>query len=591
MNTGSGKKFNWVNGLILTAICFLCVVVVVKSFGTTVSAKFSEANSAVVSEVTFGGGSYSSSSSSSSSRDWLGRSTRPKTVVQKEVVREVVKHDRGSAAKLRRAERAAAEARAQLRAPQQEVATKPVTSEPIDQLEENDSSIKAKDYGVNPMTATRDDRLSTFAIDVDTASYTRVRNRLKSNATPYASEVRVEEFVNYFDYGYPNPKEGAFGVNLEAAPSPFSVEKNRYLVRVGVQGKRILDKDRKPTHLTFLVDVSGSMRAYNKLPMAKKSLETLVDNLKPSDTVSIVTYAGSTRLVLEATSARDAKKIKAAIQSLSTGGGTNMGTGMTLAYEQASKSHKPGHNSRVVVISDGDANIGNTSHSAIHKTIQGYIADGITMSAIGVGMGNYNDTMMEQLANKGNGNYYYIDSQREANKLFSEKLTSTLEVIAKDVKIQVEFNPDAVSHYRLIGYENRDIADRDFRNDAVDAGEIGAGHSVTALYEIVRVDDATDLLATVHIRHKDPEDERPIEYNYPLTRGNVYSDLADTSKSFQFATAVATFAELLRKSPYAKHVSYELVNEIAQGSAGKYEERHEFIGLVNQATALHKRGY
>ena len=585
ISTGSRKKFNWVNGLILLTICFLGAITVVKVFGTTTEAKFAEANNSVSSEVRFDG---------PSDYDYTARNTRsssrPQVVVQKKVIRESASsRDRSAdAARLRAAEQAAAKARAKLDAVQQELATRPVTEEPIEQRENN---VKARDYGVNPMTLTRQDPLSTFAIDVDTASYTRARSNLNSQALPYASEVRVEEFINYFDYEYPNPKEGAFGVNLEAAPSPFSTEKNRYLVRVGVQGKRVLDKDRKPTHLTFLVDVSGSMNAYNKLPMAKQALETLVDNLGASDTVSLVTYAGDTSVILASTSARNGRKIKQAIRSLSTRGGTDMGIGMQLAYEQASKSHEPGHNSRVVVISDGDANIGNTSHNAILQTIEGYIADGITMSTIGVGMGSYNDTMMEQLANKGNGNYYYIDSQTEANKLFSEKLTSTLEVIAKDVKIQVEFNPDAVSQYRLIGYENRDIADRDFRNDAVDAGEIGAGHSVTALYEIVRVDDATDLLATVRIRHKDPEDERPTEYSYPLTRGNVYSQLADASKSFQFATAVATFAELLRNSPYAKHVSYELVTEIARGSAGKWADRQEFVELVSKATALHKRGY
>jgi Ca-activated chloride channel family protein len=448
-----------------------------------------------------------------------------------------------------------------------------------------------EDHGINPMTDTGKDRFSTFSIDVDTGSYTIARRKLNEGHIPPMAAVRVEEFVNYFNYEYPNPDAGAFGVNLEAAPSPFSVEKDRYLVRIGVQGKHVSSRERKPVHLTFLVDTSGSMNTPDKLGLAKESLKVLTRNLKRGDTVSLATYAGSTRVVLPPTGVMQKRKIMRAIDDLASGGGTAMGSGMELAYKEAMKAHKPGHVNRVIVLSDGDANIGRTSYDQILGTIKSYVDEGITMSTIGFGMGNYKDTMMEQLANRGNGNYYYIDSIDEARKVFGEQIDGTLEVIAKDVKIQVEFNPDAVSQYRLIGYENRDIADRDFRNDAVDAGEIGAGHSVTALYEIVRVDDATDLLATVRIRHKDPEDERPTEYSYPLTRGNVYSQLADASKSFQFATAVATFAELLRNSPYAKHVSYELVTEIARGSAGKWADRQEFVELVSKATALHKRGY
>ena len=457
-----------------------------------------------------------------------------------------------------------------------------------DARELDNSVVKSKHHGVNPMTRTSEDPFSTFAIDVDTASYTMARNRLNAHAKPSPSAVRVEEFVNYFDYDYPNPKEGAFGVNLEAAPSPFSTEKDRYLVRVGVQGKRILDKQRKPSHLTFLVDVSGSMRSYDKLPMASKALQTLVENLGPKDTVSIVTYAGRTGVVLEPTSATKKDVINAAFANLRSGGGTNMGSGMTLAYEQAVKAHKPGHNSRVVVISDGDANIGNTSHQEILKTIEGYIADGITMTTLGFGSGGYNDHLMEQLANKGNGNYYFVDSQAEANKLFTENLTGALEVIAKDVKIQVEFNPEAISEYRLIGYENRDIADEDFRNDAVDAGEIGAGHSVTALYEVVLTDPSIDHLAKVRVRHKKPVTEEVTEYNYPLTRNEVKSSLSNASRSFKFAAAVAAFAELLRGSPYAKNVSYELVKEIAENAAGKRQERQEFVGLVEKAIRIHQ---
>ena len=443
------------------------------------------------------------------------------------------------------------------------------------------------DHGVNEMTETTKDRFSTFSIDVDTGSYTIARRKLTSGIKPPAASVRVEEFVNYFSYNYPEPDAGAFGVNLEAAPSPFSAEKDRFIVRVGVQGRHIPASKRKPVHLTFLVDVSGSMNRPDKLGLAKESLKVLTNNLKPGDTVALATYAGSTGVKLEPTSVEEKGRILSAIDGLTSGGGTAMNSGMEAAYKLAMNSHKTGHVNRVIVLSDGDANIGPSSHEEILKSIRSYVDEGVTMSTIGFGMGNYKDSLMEQLANKGNGNYYYIDTIKEARKVFGEQLDGTLEVIAKDVKLQVEFNPKAVSKYRLIGYENRDIADKDFRNDKVDAGEIGAGHSVTALYEVVMDPNFDGSLAYVRIRAKKPDGYKADEQIFMLTPSDVATKLADASKDFQFATAVAGFAEILRGSPYAKDLSFDLISEVASAAASSNQkDRQEFIALVRKAKML-----
>ena len=435
---------------------------------------------------------------------------------------------------------------------------------------------------VNPMTETSKDRFSTFAIDVDTGSYTLARRRLQSGGMPAAHTVRVEEFVNYFGYDYPNPDSGPFGVSLEAAPSPFDGE--RHLVRVGVQGKRMKATERKPVHLTFLVDVSGSMNRPDKLGLAKQALTVLTNNLKEGDTVALVTYAGATKVVLPPTGMNQKGRILESLDDLRSGGGTAMNSGMKLAYQQAMAAHKPGHVNRVLVLSDGDANIGPSSHEDILARIKGYVDEGVTMSTIGFGMGNYQDHLMEQLANGGNGNYYYIDSIQEARKVFGEQLDGTLEVIAKDVKIQVEFNPEAVSTYRLIGYENRDIADRDFRNDAVDAGEIGAGHTVTAFYEVEMNPKHQGTLAYVRVRHKEPEGHKASEQIFTLKPSEVRARVSDASRDFQFGAAVVAFAEILRGSPYAEGLSYQLVEEIARPAASaNQKDRQEFLELVQKA--------
>jgi Ca-activated chloride channel family protein len=339
-------------------------------------------------------------------------------------------------------------------------------------------------------------------------------------------------------------------------------------------------------HLTFLVDVSGSMNRPDKLGLAKQSLKMLTNQLRKGDSVALVTYAGSNRVVLPMTDASNTAMIWSAIDNLRSGGGTAMASGMKLAYQEALKGMRADHVNRVLVLSDGDANIGSRSHAEILQQIKAYVDEGVTMTTVGFGMGNYRDTLMEQLANKGNGNYYYIDSLKEARKVFSDQANGTLEVIAKDVKLQVEFNPKAISAYRLIGYENRDIADQDFRNDKVDAGEIGAGHSVTALYEI-KVDNL-DLqnLGFVRIRAKKPDGYKAAEQTFGLNGRHFKARLSQASKDFQFASAVAGFAELLRKSPYANKLSYDLIHEGAQGSLDGKSDRKEFLGLVKKAKTL-----
>ena len=445
-------------------------------------------------------------------------------------------------------------------------------------------------YGVNQMTDTAKDAKSTFAIDVDTGAYTITRRKLNYGQLPPHASVRVEEFVNYFRYDYPDPDSGPFGVFMEAAPSPFSAESeqgDRKIVRVGVQGKRITNSTRKPVHLTFLVDVSGSMSSPDKLGLAQKSLSILTNNLREGDSVAIATYAGRVAKILEPTGVENKGRILTAINSLQSGGSTAMNSGLELAYKLALKNHQRDHVNRVIVVSDGDANVGPSSHQQILKRIKHFVDEGVTLSTIGFGMGNYKDTLMEQLANNGNGNYYYIDSEKEAWKVFGEQLDGTLQVIAKDVKIQVEFDKKAVKSYRLIGYENRDIADKDFRDDKVDAGEIGAGHTVTALYEVVLNDTDQNKLATVRVRHKEPQGAKAKEQAFLLTRNDVRDSVREASKDFQFATAVAGFAEILRGSPYAKGLSFELIEEIARGGtmAGQ-EDRQEFLELVKKAKKL-----
>jgi Ca-activated chloride channel homolog len=452
------------------------------------------------------------------------------------------------------------------------------------EYEETPSGDDFKDYGVNEMTRTSDEAQSTFAIDVDTASYAISRRKIVEGSLPPASAVRVEEYLNYFRYSYAPPTDGSpFAVHLDAAPSPFAT--GNHLLRIGVQAKQVSVRDRKPAHLVFLVDVSGSMNRPDRLPLAKRSLRILVDNLNDGDTVALVTYAGSTRVVLEPTPIERKAEIMSAIEDLTASGSTAMGSGIELAYGLAARTLGPDSISRVIVLSDGDANVGRTSHQQILETIAGKVEEGVTLSTIGFGMGNYKDQLMEQLANKGNGNYYYIDTISQARRVFQEQLGGTLEVVAQDVKIQVEFDPEVVAAYRLIGYENRHIDNRDFRNDKVDAGEIGAGHSVTALYEVKLARDAGDL-ATVRIRAKKPRGTRAEETAYRFGADRVSRRFEDASVDLRFATAVMGAAEIFRRSEYAAEWSLDQVLAIARAASQQSAEREEFIALVERARPL-----
>ncbi|HTL37695.1 MAG TPA: von Willebrand factor type A domain-containing protein [Kofleriaceae bacterium] len=444
------------------------------------------------------------------------------------------------------------------------------------------------DWGKNPWTDASKDHLSTFAADVDTASYSIARRKLEEGTLPPAASVRVEEFVNYFKYSFAPPAANTpFSVAMEAAPSPLQA--GRTIVRVGVATKAKSTMERKPAHLVFLVDVSGSMSSEDKLGLAKQALAVLTHNLTENDTVSLVTYAGNTRVVLEPT--HDQKKILSAIDELESAGSTGMASGIDLAYRMAMKDMKPGTINRVIVLTDGDANVGPHTHEEMLKLISGRAKEGVTLSTIGFGMGNYKDELMEQLADKGNGNNFYIDSLDEAKKVFQEDLTANLEVVAKDVKLQVDFDPAMVSQYRLVGYENRDVKDDDFRNDKVDAGEIGAGHQVTALYEVqlsAKGAQAHAPLGSIRIRHKAPDGEKATEAAFPMVGGPAAS-FANSSADFRFAFAAAAFADVLRGGQDAEHWSLASIRDLAKNAAGDDANRKELVTLIDKAIAIKGR--
>ncbi len=442
-------------------------------------------------------------------------------------------------------------------------------------------------HAPNPFTLTREDRLSTFAVDVDTASYALFRRQVREGALPHPDSVRVEEWVNAFRYALPEPQPGTgdFHVDLEAAPSPFTPD--RYLVKVGLQGRRVPKSQRKPTHLVFLVDTSGSMSGKDRLELAKTAMKLAVAGLNEADTVTISTYAGDVRTVLEPTSASEREDIEDAIDSLSTGGGTSMGDGLELAYRHAARNAGPDRVSRVVVLTDGDTNLGrNQTADAMLASIRGAVEEGVTLSTIGFGMGNYRDDLMERLANRGNGNCFYIDSEREARRVFQEQLAGTLEVIAQDVKVQVDFEPDAVRGYRLVGYENRAVADQDFRDDKVDGGEVGAGHAVTALYEVELTGEGSRL-ATVRVRSKRPGGAEASEQRFPLERSMLRGTLDDASADLRFAAAVAGTADLLRGAPQAAEWSLATAEALAEEALEERAEREEFLTLLRRVRELH----
>ena len=431
-------------------------------------------------------------------------------------------------------------------------------------------------------------------MDVDTASYAVMRRYLRGDLLPPTDAVRVEEFVNAFDYNYKPPTDAAFAVHIEGAPSKFGEGKRLQLLRVGIQGRVIPDNDRKDAVLTFVIDVSGSMERENRLGLVKKALTLLLDQLRPGDAVGIVVYGTDARVVLPHTGIENREFILQVINKLRPDGSTNAEAGLRMGYKLALKNSKSDSINRVILCSDGVANVGQTGPDAILKEIRTYLKEGVTLTTVGFGMGNYNDILMERLANKGNGNYAYVDTLKEAKRVFVENLTGTLQVIAKDAKIQVEFNPKTVSRFRLLGYENRSLAHEDFRKDDVDAGEIGSGHSVTALYEVKLHENADGKLATVFIRHEAPDTQQVTEVNETISTNQLKQTFEEASPEFQLVAAVAEFAEILRDSFWAKEGSLTVVQQTIDGvlphlhskTPQDKQRKEELLNLVREARRL-----
>lgn len=463
----------------------------------------------------------------------------------------------------------------------------------IQQNDEEYNYIKENGY-----TAVSSAPLSTFSADVDTASYTNVRRMIDDGMDVPPDAVRIEEFINYFDYDYTDPSDGEpFAVHTELSDCPWNDETELLMVGINTKGFDAVLDERPAMNLVFLIDVSGSMYDDNKLPLVQKSFSMLTDNLTAADRVSIVTYAGSDEVVLEGADGNDRKKILRAINDLEAGGSTAGAAGINTAYDIAQKYFIDGGNNRVILATDGDLNVGLSSESELTRLIEEKRESGVFLSVLGFGTGNYKDNRLEALADYGNGNYSYIDSEKEAKKVLVDEMSGTLFTVAKDVKFQLEFNPANVKGYRLIGYENRVMAAEDFNDDTKDAGEIGAGHSVTVLYEIVPADSKMELgeselkyasdsegvmgdeLLTVNIRYKEPEGSESKLLTYPVNK-SLYSD--KMSADMNFASCVAEFGMLLRNSRYIGDVTYKDVS--AQLSRYDYSDddyKDEFIYLVN----------
>ncbi|MFH2094574.1 MAG: von Willebrand factor type A domain-containing protein [Bacteroidota bacterium] len=458
----------------------------------------------------------------------------------------------------------------------------------------------------NRFLTVKNEPLSTFSVDVDKASYANMRRFVNTNQLPPLDAVRIEEMINYFDYDYPQPRgDDPFSVSMELGKCPWNAEHE--LLLVGLQGV-IPDADEIPHgNLVFLIDVSGSMQDENKLPLLKSAFKLLVEKLREEDKVSIVVYAGSSGLVLEPTPGGKKEKILNAINGLNAGGSTAGGEGIKLAYKVAREHFKKGGNNRVILATDGDFNMGASSDAEMVKLIEEERESGIFLSVLGFGMGNYKDSKMEQLSNAGNGNYAYIDDILEAKKVFTEELWGTLYTIAKDVKIQIEFNPAKVSSYRLIGYENRMLEAEDFNDDKKDAGEIGAGHRVTALYEIIPagqkelppgVDSLeyqvqrmvqSDNMMTVKLRYKEPDGVSSRLIVKRVTSEEIF--IAENSDNYNFAASVAAFGMLLRNSEHRGTIVYKDVIRLAKMSKGTDDNgyRAEFIKLVEKVQLMDDR--
>jgi len=468
-------------------------------------------------------------------------------------------------------------------------------TEEYDRIYEN----RFKDTVQNP--------LSTFSIDVDTASYSNVRRFIRANQMPPKDAVRIEEMINYFNYDYPQPKgEHPFSIITEISNCPWNSQ-NR-LIHIGLQGRRLDYKDLNPCNLVFLIDTSGSMRSSNKLPLLKKAFRLLLEKLNDNDRIAIVAYAGSAGLVLPSTPASQKHKISAALKNFRAGGSTAGGAGIRLAYKIAKENLIKEGNNRVILATDGDFNVGVSSTGDLVRLIEDKRKDDIYLTICGFGMGNYKDGRMEQISNAGNGNYFYIDNIREAEKVFVTEMRATLFTIAKDVKIQIEFNPLKVKAYRLVGYENRVMDDEDFNDDKKDAGELGAGHTVTAFYEIIPAGSIQEVRTTDDLKYQENRvkadasagnEIMTVKFRYKppgagvsklIEKAVIDEDIAlnDTSDDFRFSAAVAGFGMLLRDSQFKGNLTYKEVIALANNSKSKDVNgyRTEFINLVKTCSLL-----
>lgn len=490
-------------------------------------------------------------------------------------------------------------------APGDQVFYEPVATYPLHNTEEY-ASIED-----NTFLEVSKNPLSTFSIDVDNASYSNMRRFINNGQQPPKDAIRIEEMINYFNYDYPQPENGdPFSLNTEISECPWNSD--HQLVHIGLQGKRISTENLPPSNLVFLIDVSGSMQDYNRLPLLKSAFKLLVNELREQDHVSLVVYAGAAGVVLPATPGNEKKAILEAIESLEAGGSTAGGAGIEMAYDIAMKNFKKEGNNRVILATDGDFNVGMSSNAAMERLIEAKRESGVFLTVLGFGMGNYKDSKMEGLADKGNGNYAYVDNILEAKKVFVNEFGGTLFTIAKDVKLQVEFNPAKVKGYRLIGYENRTLNDEDFNDDKKDAGDLGAGHSVTALYEIIpssvedspylkKVDDlkyqeiksksshskaTSDEILTLKLRYKTPDGNKSRLIEQPVLDNAVA--LNKTSENYRFSAAVAAFGMVLRDSEFKGSSTFTSALELANNAKGRDEEgyRTEFISLIKSSELI-----
>jgi Ca-activated chloride channel family protein len=460
----------------------------------------------------------------------------------------------------------------------------------------------------NKFELTKSDPLSTFSIDVDNAAYSNVRRMINNGQKVDKNAVRIEEMINYFKFDYPQPKNGQpFSINMEYNASPWNPKHK--LLKIGLQGKTLNEKELPASNLVFLIDVSGSMNDQNKLPLLKNSFKILLDKLRPQDKVSLVTYAGSAGVALEPTSAKYKEKILTALENLSAGGSTAGGEGIELAYKLAQENLVKNGNNRVILATDGDFNVGISDNSELQKFIEAKRKSGIYLTCLGFGMGNYKDNRLEMLADKGNGNYAYIDNMQESNKFLGKEFAGSMYSIAKDVKIQIEFNPKLVKSYRLIGYENRKLNNEDFKNDKIDAGELGIGHTVTAIYEIIPTgsdsefspenldlkysktesqNEFGDELATVKFRYKNPDED--VSKELIQTIKDSRNQLNNTSTDFKFASSVAWFGLVLRQSEFIKDKDLNKISELAKQGKSNDEDgyRSEFIRLIESYKGISK---